>query len=131
MKGLLFFAGLLLLSDLPCTAGYGPSHECEEVKGKSFDLFLSVREPVDVQRPALIQKLSRDGYKVVPGEARHEAVLHLSDRQIRRLFHGRVLFKRLAASSSDEFICEPVVEGLEIPKGYESLIESAYVDPQR
>lgn len=76
----------------------------------------------------LVNRLREDDLQVEAGAER--VTLVMTDDVVRRVFRGRVQYRRLARSSGEGFRCQAVIENVRIPARYRAHIQSLSVGHQ-
>jgi len=97
---------------------------------ETYTVFAELDPPYATNRSALAKLLKQEGYEV-HAEGTREVVLVLTAAQIRWLFNGKVIHRRVAKSSGPGMVDVPFLESATIPPRLAPYVRRVYFDPQR
>src|SRR5262245_29655236 len=93
-------------------------------------VFAELHAPYAANRNRLRKLLKQEGYEA-HAEGDREVALLLTAAQIQALFKGRIVVRKVAASSHAGMVDQPYLESAVIPQRLAKYIRRVYLDPQR
>jgi hypothetical protein len=96
----------------------------------TYTVFAELKPPYRNSRAAVQKVLKQEGYEA-HAEGDREVALVLTGTQIKSLFAGRVVYRKVAASSHSGMIEQAYLESAVIPPRLARYIRRVYLDPQR
>lgn len=91
-------------------------------------LLLKVKQPTAARIATLVAMLKKDGFTAFRGS--HDVQLRLNASELGRLLAGKYVYRRVAASAGDGWVCNAYVKGVRVPARYGPWIRDVAVDHQ-